>query len=283
MSWLRKDDVGYDDPRILAIGNPAYGALVRMEQYASAQGTDGHIPERKAREIASAAELRMLLAPIPDLGVMVHRHGDRCPCLSEHVWSLERGGYWLHDFLKLNPSRAEVDVHKAKKTELRNAKLKHAVRERDGDQCRYCGKTCRHSDRVSDDGLTFDHVDPDVAGGMANLVVCCRGCNNRKNRRTPAQAGMELTDLPTTPPITVTDPVVGLVTGRVVGLVTGPDLDRLDGASQVQTSPGRDGAGTGRRSHRISPLATPHIPSAGIPTEHPHIPGQLSIVDDDIE
>src|ERR1041384_3171006 len=277
MTWLRKDDIGYDDPRILAIGNAAYGALVRMEQYASAQGTDGWIPDQKATEIASRNELKTLLTVLPDLGVMLHTHGEKCACLADHTWSPARGGYWLHDFLKLNPSRAEVDVHKAKKTELRNPKLKHAVRVRDADQCRYCGKHCQHSDRVSDDGLTFDHVDPDVAGGMANLVVACRGCNNRKNRRTPAQAGMELIELPTTAPTTVTGPVVGLVPGPVVGLVTGPDLSPAAGPSQVRTSPGRDGAGSRRRSHRVSPLNTPLMPSAGTPVEHPHVPGQLAM------
>lgn len=280
VTWLRKDDIGYDDPRVLAIGNAAYGALVRMEQYASAQGTDGWIPADKATEIASRSELKMLLTVLPDLGVMLHRYGDRCPCLLEHTWSPARGGYWTHDFLKLNPKASEVDVHKAKKAELRNPKLKHAVRIRDSDTCRYCGNVCRHADRVSDDGLTFDHVDPDVAGGMANLVVACRGCNNRKNRRTPAQAGMELIDLPTTGLITVVDPVIGLVTGAVVGPVVGPDLSPATARSQVQTSPGRDGAGSGRRSYRVSPLNRAAITPAGTPAEHPHIPGQLSIVDD---
>lgn len=285
MTWLRKDDIGYDDPRVLAIGNAAYGAAVRMEQYASTHGTDGWIPDQKAAEIASKTELRALLRTYPDLGVVLHTRGDRCDCLQPHTWSPARGGYWLHEFLKLNPSRAEVDVHKAKKAELRNAKLKHSVRVRDSDTCRYCDKACSFTDRVSDDGLTYDHVDPELAAGMANLVVACRGCNNRKNRRTPAQAGMTLlptvTDLATTRPVTVASLVVSPVASHVAGPVTGPDLSRVDLPSQVQTSPGRDGAGGGSRSPRISPLIRPLTPSAGVPsTEHAPVPGQLSIVDE---
>jgi hypothetical protein len=192
MVWLRKNDIGYDDVLVLAVGNAAYGALVRMEQFASAQRTNGWVPDKKAREIAKPAELRMLLKEFPDLGKMLHKHGDTCRCLEEHEWSKERGGFWVHAFLKDNPSRAENDVHVAKKRELKDKELRAAVKARDGNRCRYCGIEVRWADRKTAQGGVLDHVDPRKAEGAANLVVACRGCNSRKQDCTPAAAGMEL-------------------------------------------------------------------------------------------
>jgi hypothetical protein len=244
VTWLRKNDLQYDDPRVRAVGNAAFGAYHRMELFAAAQGTNGWISADKAREILSPGaagrrELAALLAGLEQFGALLHQLGDDCACLRDHVWSEARGGYWVHDFLALNPSKSEVDVHKAQAAERRNAKLKHAVRVRDQDICRYCGKHCKHSDRVSDDGLTFDHVDPEVADGMANLVVACRGCNRRKNKRTPAQADMDLRPTPTT--------VAGLVTGLGTGLGTGPSqvLSQVVEGVQVPGTHGRDGTGNG--------------------------------------
>lgn len=70
--------------------------------------------------------------------------------------------------------------------------LVHAVRERDGDNCRYCDREVDWKDRKSSKGGTYDHVDPDGGNDIDNIVVACRECNSRKNRRTPEQAGMVL-------------------------------------------------------------------------------------------
>lgn len=131
---------------------------------------------------------------------LLHRRedGERCECMTGRAW-VDDFDYLIHDYLDRNPSRSENDVHRAKARELKDPKLKAAVRARDGQSCRYCGRTCQHSDRVSDAGLTFDHVDPEVADGMSNLVVACRGCNNRKRRRTPEAAGMALLPAPGEP------------------------------------------------------------------------------------
>lgn len=74
-------------------------------------------------------------------------------------------------------------------------KLARLLRERDGDNCRYCGKIVNWSDRKGPNGGTYDHITPITSGGkeiMENLVVCCRSCNSRKGARTPQQAGMML-------------------------------------------------------------------------------------------
>lgn len=67
---------------------------------------------------------------------------------------------------------------------------------RDGFQCQYC------SLRPGVRNLNVDHVIPRSRGGpdtWENLVISCRGCNLRKGRRTPAEAGLTLLAEPRRP------------------------------------------------------------------------------------
>lgn len=57
--------------------------------------------------------------------------------------------------------------------------------ERDRHQCAYCGRRA----------TTVDHVLPSSRGGKSswlNTVAACVACNNRKDNRTPEEAGMRL-------------------------------------------------------------------------------------------
>jgi hypothetical protein len=67
---------------------------------------------------------------------------------------------------------------------------------RDRMMCAYCGVVYRDSE------LTVDHVLPASRGGRwswTNLVAACRGCNGRKDNRTPEEAGMPLLYVPYVP------------------------------------------------------------------------------------
>lgn len=67
------------------------------------------------------------------------------------------------------------------------AAVRSAVRDRDGDKCRYCG--------CVDGPFEFDHVVPHSRGGLdtiANLVVACRACNSLKGAHTPQEMGWTL-------------------------------------------------------------------------------------------
>jgi 5-methylcytosine-specific restriction endonuclease McrA len=60
---------------------------------------------------------------------------------------------------------------------------------RDHYRCQYCGRRFDAAD------LTLDHVFPKSRGGKAtweNLVTACMECNQRKNDKTPVEAGMVL-------------------------------------------------------------------------------------------
>jgi 5-methylcytosine-specific restriction endonuclease McrA len=64
---------------------------------------------------------------------------------------------------------------------------------RDSYSCQYCGSA------LSAAKLTLDHVIPRSRHGKStweNLVACCYPCNNRKDNRTPTEAGMELLKVP---------------------------------------------------------------------------------------
>jgi 5-methylcytosine-specific restriction endonuclease McrA len=68
--------------------------------------------------------------------------------------------------------------------------------QRDHNLCMYCGRQFPIHE------LTRDHVMPASRGGLSiweNCVTACRSCNQRKDDRTPEEAGMKLLAVPYTP------------------------------------------------------------------------------------
>jgi 5-methylcytosine-specific restriction endonuclease McrA len=73
---------------------------------------------------------------------------------------------------------------------------KHNVFVRDGFHCVYCGK------ELTDKKATIDHIIPTSRGGkndFMNTCCACYACNNKKNDRTPEEAGMKLLKYPKIP------------------------------------------------------------------------------------
>lgn len=71
-----------------------------------------------------------------------------------------------------------------------------ALFERDGHLCMYCGR------KFSAKDLTRDHVVPISRGGKdvwSNVLTADRGCNHRKDARTPEEAGMKPLAVPYEP------------------------------------------------------------------------------------
>lgn len=69
---------------------------------------------------------------------------------------------------------------------------------RDKMKCQYCGKICKNAE------ATMDHVIPKSRGGKTswtNIVTACHKCNNKKDDRTPEEAGMRLLSTPVKPKI----------------------------------------------------------------------------------
>lgn len=77
---------------------------------------------------------------------------------------------------------------------------KHNLYIRDGYTCQYCGR--HRNDLHAKEYLTKDHILPRTRGGentWENLVTACNTCNNRKDNRTPDEAGMRLLSEPRVP------------------------------------------------------------------------------------
>jgi len=75
---------------------------------------------------------------------------------------------------------------------------KNSISVRDGYTCQYCGA------EISRKKVTVDHVIPKSQGGKnswENTVCCCFSCNNKKDNKTPTQAGMSLLRKPYQPTI----------------------------------------------------------------------------------
>lgn len=125
-------------------------------------------------------------------------------------------GWVFHDWFQLRYDSADqVKESRRKRQELKDEGLLNSLWLRDcidpADptvaRCRYCSREIRRADRKSPHRPVPDHVDPMVAKGIRNLVLACKECNQRKGRRTPAQAGMVLQPPPRATPHDPTSPL----------------------------------------------------------------------------
>lgn len=92
MTWAKLDDSFYDDPKVVAAGNEAAGVYCRALSYCGKHLTDGLVPEAIAGLIAGKRR------PITKL-------------LEVGLWDRAEDGYSVCDYLRFNPSKAEV-LHK---------------------------------------------------------------------------------------------------------------------------------------------------------------------------
>ena len=95
MSWFCLDDKSAFHAKVVAVGNAAWGSLVRMGAWSMDHLSDGVVPMAVVRLLATPKELAALLS----VGFL----------------SELKDGYLIHDFLDYNPSRAEVEALRATK------------------------------------------------------------------------------------------------------------------------------------------------------------------------
>ncbi|QOH58940.1 hypothetical protein C6Y44_04050 [Rhodococcus rhodochrous] len=128
-----------------------------------------------------------------------HAPGHTCPRCPE----VEPGTYLFHDWFDMGYDPGDkVDITRRKRKELKDQEIINSVWARDcidptkptEAHCRYCGILIRRKDTKSESGrrVSLDHVDPNRADGVRNIVLCCKACNQHKGQRTPAQADMVL-------------------------------------------------------------------------------------------
>lgn len=160
------------DDRIL---NECFGFVGRCATQAAAYEQDYIITVGTARHMAgSLARYNALIAAAKYCGylseVQVEIDGEQ-----RKAFKLVEDNDLFHMILK-----AEREWNNQRKRDTRDTALTSKVRARDGDACRYCGKSVAWGDTKSGRGATYDHINPGQGGTVDTLVVCCRECNGRR-------------------------------------------------------------------------------------------------------
>lgn len=249
MVWGKRDDRSRGNAKLRAVGKAVRGGIMMVWGYCDEQRSNGWAPQWVIDQELTAAELKIALTiKANGRSALLHKFGDGsdCECLDGVHWTEEMAGFWVHDWLVYNPSKAENTVHRAKRKELSDKDLVHLVKMRDGNSCRYCGVIRPWNDQRSERKLTIDHLNPRVAGGAENLVVACMFCNcSKKDASTPEAAGLVL--LP--PPVAGTVPANGWPADFDPALVEREEPAPIDPPIDVgSTDPTTDRSPIGDRS-----------------------------------
>lgn len=203
MAWLRTDDQAPDHPKVLrsqssprppdlvlgpeGFACAVFGAVSLAAAWSAGKLQDGWLPESLMRRVAGR-DADLLAKSAVRAGMFTKR--QRGP-LGEFGWYVNQEDELLH-----MRTSAEVNADRDRSRVTRQIGPTRLVRLRDGDQCRYCGKSVNWADRRSARGGTYDHPDP---ADRDVFVVACFGCNRSKAERTPEQAGMPLLPVPDVP------------------------------------------------------------------------------------
>jgi hypothetical protein len=274
MPWLRIDDTAPDDPKVLRAGVEVFGFAVLCAAWSAGKIgkiEDAFVPEYVAERTA------------PGMWKELARQATRAGIFSKPTRSNGERGWFVDQSDQLLHMRTndEVQADREKSRASRQVGPTRLVRLRDGDQCRYCGKSVSWVDRVSARGGTYDHPDPN---DRETFVVACFGCNRKHTSNPEAKrpALLPIPDVPLIGPDTAqrfsvqqTAPertVLGAAPSEsasapvaAAAAATGrPDLD-LDLPSEVvQTYPRRDGpGGDGSQLVRAGPRRTRRGTRAG--------------------
>ena len=185
MPWLKQGDAAANHPIVLAavemegaddrILNECFWFVGRCATQAAAYEQDYIITVGTARHMAgSLARYNELIAAAKYCGylteVQVEIDGEQ-----RKAFKLVEDNDLFHMILK-----AEREWNNQRKRDTRDTALTSKVRARDGDACRYCGKSVAWGDTKSGRGATYDHINPGQGGSVDTMVVCCRECNGRR-------------------------------------------------------------------------------------------------------
>ena len=136
MTWAKLDDCFPDHPKIVEAGPLGMAVHVAGICYCARYLTDGHITRKAARRLIDLDELGDITQVIDTL-------------VAVGLWITTADGYLINDFLEYNPSRADVEAQREKRT----AAAKKAANTRWG-----CEPQCEsHANRIPDRIDMFMH------------------------------------------------------------------------------------------------------------------------------
>lgn len=185
MPWLKEGDAAANHPIVLSalemedaddrILNECFGWVNRCATQSAAYEKDYIITIGTARQMAgSLTRYHALVKAAKFCGYLTDTEitvdGE-----VRQAFKLVEDNDLFHMILK--DERAWTNQ---RKKDQRNPELTVPVRHRDGDACRYCGKTVNWSDRVSGRAGSYDHTSPGRKATVDTYVVCCKACNGRR-------------------------------------------------------------------------------------------------------
>jgi hypothetical protein len=100
MSWVRLDDNFPEHPKIARAGGDAAWLHVCALAYCSRNLTDGLVPNAVLKKLSDRRNPIRLAAQLVDAG----------------LWEREEAGWRVHDYLKFQPSRADVETERAQRS-----------------------------------------------------------------------------------------------------------------------------------------------------------------------
>lgn len=163
--------------------NEAKGVLVDLVSISAAHATDYLVGYGAVSQVAPGRE-KIVIENLCAAGLLFREDGpDGRPMLR-----IVDDTTLFHIRLK---EEMELDRRRAK--DKRNPELLITVRVRDGDQCRWCGKTVDWRDRRSARSATYDSLNGHKESTPETLVVACQACNSKRG----AGEVLELRDPPT--------------------------------------------------------------------------------------
>lgn len=270
MPWLKEGDAAANHPIVLSalemedaddrILNECFGWVNRCATQSAAYEKDYIITVGTARQMAgSIARYHALVKAAKFCGYLTDTEitvdGE-----VRQAFKLVEDNDLFHMILK--DERAWTNQ---RKKDQRNPDLTVPVRHRDGDACRYCGKTVNWNDRVSGRAGSYDHTHPGRKATIETYVVACKACNGR--RGDDPDSTWETLPAPTEPlygPQTVKfladhDVVVTPSYSRPQPIINPPAAEESTPVEQPhQATPGEDEATvtTGPSSDSAAPEAT---------------------------
>ena len=210
MQWWKGDAELLGNDKVVELDSPEALLLWFVGGIScSAAETDGVIKPGRLRTLFASAYIETRQRQNKAIKRLVtvrlwHDHNTVKDCeeCSSEFGDLEDGSFCMHNWNDWQPTRDDkTDPAKAfKANRKRRLKkllaLKEQIRRRDRGYCRYCGIRVKMHDHTSENGHTYDHVDPEQDNSLDNVVTSCRGCNGFKRDRLPAEAGMRLLPVP---------------------------------------------------------------------------------------
>lgn len=180
LDWIRvATNIAFDND-LEHHSDAAFRTYIELLGISAYRLSDGRVARRDAQKLCNTRYLARALSELSASG---------------HVL-LEGDHIVLPKYSKWQETRETVErtrlVNSQRVALFRQPGLQKAVRDRDGDTCRYCGQKVNWHDRRGPKGGTYDHVIPDGGNDIENVVVCCRSCNSAKGGRTPEEWGVEL-------------------------------------------------------------------------------------------